>query len=77
MATNIEKLQGMGIDLGAVRQRLGADDADDTCCDSHINEMSSHDIVRAICGWHIGDGAWWDGLKDSYDELEGLGNYAE
>lgn len=71
MKTNIEKLQEMGSDLGAVRQRLGANNESDTTYDSEINSMSSHNIVRAICGWHLGDSSWWDSLKQSFDKLEG------
>ena len=69
MKTNVEKLKKSS-QLGAVRQRLGADNENDKSCDAQINKMSSHAVVRAVCGWHYGDGNIWGDLKSLFDELE-------
>lgn len=64
--TNVEKLRAIR-QLGNIRMRLGAKDADDESRDVRINHMSADDIAAAWCGWHIGDEAWWRGAKNIHD----------
>lgn len=67
--TNVDKLKQVGI-IAAVRQRLGASDENDTSFDEKISTMSNHTMIRAYCGWHLGNGDWWDDMKDKFDNLE-------
>ena len=67
--TNVEKLTELGI-IGDVRQRLGADDENDTSKDNRINEMDSSSLVNAWAGWYLGDGSLWTTMKAYYDALE-------
>lgn len=69
--TNVEKLTQLGI-IGYVRQSLGADDENDTCSDSRINQMDNTQLVKQWAGWHLGDGSWFTTMKAYYDELERL-----
>jgi len=69
--TNVEKLTRLGI-IGHVRQRLGADDANDTRRDDLINKMNNSKLVEQWAGWYLGDGSWWTTMKGYYDELEKL-----
>ena len=69
--TNIEKLEQVGI-LGDVRQRLGADDKNDTSKDNRINAMDSSELVAKWSGWNLGDEGWWNTMKYYFDELENL-----
>jgi hypothetical protein len=65
--TNVQKLNSRT--LGAVRQRLGADDENDTSKDDGINRMTADEITRAWSGWHLGDESWWGMMKAVYDEV--------
>jgi len=69
--TNVQKLEELGI-LGDIRQRLGSQDEYDDSKDSKINQSNNSMLVRAWCGWHIGDGGWWDSMKYYFDSLEEL-----
>lgn len=69
--SNIVNLMKLGM-LGAVRQRLGAEDKDDTSYDEDILKMSNHDLVGSYCGWYLGDEGWWEKLKYKFDSLEEL-----
>lgn len=67
--TNVEKLQRIGR-LEAVRQRLGADDGTDECCDEQINKMSNSECIARAMAWHLGDESWWLDFKAEFDQLE-------
>lgn len=67
--TNIEKLDDLGI-LGDVRQRLGADDENDTQFDDRINGMPNKKLIALHCGWVLGDESWWNDFKYKFDELK-------
>lgn len=67
--TNVEKLQRIGR-LEAVRQRLGADDGTDECCDEQINKMSNSECIAKAMAWHLGDESWWLDFKAEFDQLE-------
>lgn len=69
--TNVEKLTQLGI-IGAVRQRLGADDENDISKDKRINIMENSDLVKKWAGWYLGDESWWTTMKAYYDGLERL-----
>lgn len=69
--TNVEKLTQLGI-IGAVRQRLGADDENDEKMDNRINGMNNNQLIKHWTGWHLGDGEWWTQMKAYYDGLERL-----
>lgn len=69
--TNVEKLTQLGI-IGDVRQRLGADDENDTSSDARINQMDNSQLVKQWAGWYLGDGSWWTTMKAYYDGLERL-----
>jgi len=69
MKSNVDKLADLGI-LGDVRQRLGADDENDTSKDEKINEMDNSRLIKEWCGWNLGDGSWWTIMKSYYDKLE-------
>ena len=71
--TNVEKLTQLGI-IGDVRQRLGADDENDTSSDTRINQMDNSQLIEQWTGWHLGDGSWWRTMKAYYDGLERI-NY--
>ena len=68
---NIEKLKELGI-LGAVRQRLGADNEEDETVDYRINKLDNSKLIELWSGWKLGDGYWWRTMKYYYDELEVL-----
>jgi hypothetical protein len=67
--TQIEKLMNLGM-LGAVRQRLGAEDAFDESYDEEIETMDNEKLVELWCGWELGDGSWWTEMKYKFDKLE-------
>jgi hypothetical protein len=69
--TNVEKLTELGI-IGDVRQRLGADDENDTSEDARINKLDNSRLVKEWAGWNLGDGSWWTSMKAYYDGLERL-----
>jgi len=71
--TQIEKLEQVGI-LGEVRQRLGADDENDTAYDERINRMKNSDLIAKWSGWKLGDEGWWKEMKAMFDDLEELDN---
>lgn len=58
--SNIDKLILHPSILGAVRERMGAEDGNDTSKDEEINKMEPRVIIRAWSGWEIGDEAWAD-----------------
>lgn len=66
---NTEKLNKLGM-LGAVRQRLGAENETDESFDATINRMSNSSLVENWCGWYLGDGSWWSDMKRYLDKLE-------
>lgn len=66
--TNVEKLKKIGI-LGAVRQRMGADDENDDVYDEDINKLGNSELVEKYCGWELGDGSWWTDFKYFFDSL--------
>ena len=66
--TNVEKLESLGI-LGDVRERLGAEDENDTSKDERINHMTPDRLVTEWCGWEIGDPIWWSKMKGYFDFL--------
>jgi len=65
--TNVQKLSSRT--LGAVRQRLGADNENDPSKDERINRMTADEITRAWSGWHLGDEGWWGEMKAVYDSV--------
>ena len=71
--TNVDKLEQLGI-LGEVRQRLGSGDEGNDSCDSDINGMTNHDLVKHWCGWRLGYDSWWTSMKGYFDALEELNN---
>ena len=58
--------------LDAVRQRLGADDENDTSFDEKIKKMSSRDLVAKWSGWHLGDESWAYTIIGMYETLKVL-----
>ena len=56
--------------LGAVRQRLGADDESDDSKDARIKRMSSIELVGAYSGWEIGGDSWGRKFVGIYLHLE-------
>lgn len=65
--TNVQKLNSRT--LGAVRQRLGAEDETDPSKDDKINRMTADEITRAWSGWHLGDESWWGEMKAIFDQV--------
>jgi hypothetical protein len=51
------KLNEIGY-LGELRQRLGAEDENDTRFDNDILKLSPFERVRHIAGWNLGDSYW-------------------
>ena len=49
---------------------MGADNKNDDSQDEAINELSNHALVKVWCTWHVGNGDWWDIMKDYFDKLE-------
>lgn len=43
--------------MRAVRQRMGLE-PDDTSRDSEITSHTPTQLLRDVCGWHLGDPAW-------------------
>lgn len=72
MAKNVtemtERLKDLGI-LGDIRQRLGADNENDTSFDKDIDQMTADELMYAWAGWKLGYGAWWTDMKKKYDRL--------
>ena len=66
---NIEKLRRLGI-LGKVRQRQGANAANDDTFDEDINEMDNSKLIEEYCGWVLGDASWWLDMKYFFDKLQ-------
>lgn len=64
----IEKIKNTGI-LGAVRQRMGADDENDTSKDNRIEQLSPEDCVAKWAGWYLGDESWATTIIHYYTEL--------
>lgn len=56
--------------LGAVRQRLGADNEDDKLFDLEISVMSPREVVVKYVGWHLGSEDWGYEIINRYDELK-------
>ncbi len=70
MTTNVEFLEANDkSSLGDVRQRLGAEDENDTSFDDKINEMSSQEIVEKWSGWNLGDEAWASQMIEMFTSL--------
>ena len=56
--------------LGAVRQRLGANDENDTSCDERISNMTPKQFVAYYSGWILGSEEWANEFIDLYNELQ-------
>lgn len=68
VSTMVERLKDHGI-LGDVRQRLGAENDDDSLFDDKINEMTPDEIMYEWVGWKLGYGSWWHTFKSAYDRI--------
>jgi len=72
MAVNVtemtERLKDLGI-LGDIRQRLGAENENDTSFDNDIDKMTADELMHAWAGWKFGYGDWWTDMKKKYDRL--------
>ena len=72
MAVNVtemtERLKDLGI-LGDIRQRLGADNENDTSFDKDIDQMTADELMYAWAAWKLGYGDWWTDMKKKYDRL--------
>jgi len=55
---NFEKLKENKQILGCVRERLGAENAEDESKDAKIKRMTPHEFVGAWSGWKFGDESW-------------------
>lgn len=58
--------------LGAVRQRLGADDENDISMDHEIEKMSAKQLIAKWSGWHLGDEDWGKEMVNKYELLKKL-----
>lgn len=56
--------------LGAIRQRLGADNENDTSYDDKIEKLTNSELMEKYIGWHLGDSWWWQNPKSIFDRLE-------
>ena len=56
--------------LGAVRQRLGAKDENDTSQDSIINKLTPMEIMAKWCGWYLGDESWGATIIGYYERIK-------
>ena len=57
--------------LGEMRQRLGAEDENDTRFDGELLKLSPYNRVKLIVGWELGDANWTDTIKYWF-ESQGL-----
>jgi hypothetical protein len=71
MATPISKLNASV--LGDIRQRLGAEDENDTTCDERIIRMSANELFDAWCNWN-GLTNWGPDLRHTLDHLRRVVN---
>jgi len=58
--------------LDAVRQRLGAEDENDTEFDGRIEKMSPRELMAKWSGWHLGDEDWAHEIIGTYENLKKL-----
>jgi hypothetical protein len=66
---NIEILHHAGM-LGAIRQRLGAKHELDESFDAQINKMDTMGLMKAWCGWHLGDPSWAGIIIGHYEGIK-------
>jgi hypothetical protein len=66
---NVEKLKEIGI-LGEVRQRLGAEDENDSGEDDRIERLDNVSLVAKWAGWYLGDDEWAREIIRKYKDLE-------
>jgi hypothetical protein len=58
--------------LDAVRQRLGADDENDTSRDQLIEKMTPKELMAKWSGWHLGYEDWGNEIINKYEHLKKL-----
>lgn len=58
--------------LGAVRQRLGAKDEEDTSKDKIISKLTPEEITEKYCGWELGSESWGSTIINIYKELKDI-----
>lgn len=61
-------LEEMGL-LGDIRERLGAEDENDTSFDTHITNMNMKEAVAKWSAWSLGDESWANNIIDNYQTL--------
>ena len=60
-------LEELGI-LGCIRQRLGAEDSEDTSFDKQINSMTPDELMSEWSAWVLGSYEWLD-MKRMYEVI--------
>lgn len=60
--------------LDAVRQRLGAEDENDTSFDEQIERLTPKELMAKWSGWHLGDEDWARMIINDYENLKKLEN---
>jgi hypothetical protein len=68
---NIEILSDLGY-LGAVRQRQGADGADDISFDEKILKFTVMECCQAVSGWELGSGEWGRMFINMHKDMQKL-----
>lgn len=66
---NIKKLEDLYM-LGDIRQRLGADDENDSSCDDKIIAMDARTATSAYVGWSLGNDEYGNDTIDKYTALK-------
>jgi len=56
--------------LGAVRQRFGAVDEEDTQFDERIKKLEPIELVAKWSGWNLGDESWARIMISYYNTLQ-------
>lgn len=59
--------------LGDIRQRLGAEDENDTSRDEKIMELDARNLVATQSAWNLGDEQWALDIIDLYNKLKKRG----
>ena len=65
---DIKKLKELGM-LGNIRQRLGAEDENDTSMDERIMRMPLEKVVAVDSAWELGDEGWATNIINNYRAL--------
>ena len=60
-------LEELGI-LGDIRERLGAEDSEDTSFDKQINSMTPDELMSEWSAWVLGSYEWLD-MKRMYEVI--------